>query len=426
MRFPFAVGRISQLVLGSLLAVGLGGSSASAQTADKPAANSAPAEGAAAPIVVPDGTPAELLAFVRKIKTERPATRDYAEVVRHVVRVQEAVVVATDKLASGKPNDTEAADGISEKISALMMLARLNAEGADGKLKSYLDDLSRDARPFVPPLAKIYKLGTRLQSLDHGNKAEVEELAADVREHIKTAKLDARNLSLAFQTARGAEQAGLNKLAGEIYLEFAAAFAKSDDPQVVDRAKKLEGAARLVNLVGNTMELKGKKLDGSDFNWAAYRGKTVLVDFWATWCGPCIAELPNLKEAHAKYKDRGFDVVGISLDTDKDRVDSFIKRESLGWTTLFSADEKATGWNHPLAEHYGIMAIPRAILVDKNGKVVSLSARGEELWDLLAVQIGPAEVKKPEKDDAPKEDAPKGDAPKGDAPKQPKADEEKK
>ncbi len=62
---------------------------------------------------------------------------------------------------------------------------------------------------------------------------------------------------------------------------------------------------------------------------------------------------------------------------------------------LFSDDPASNGWNHPLAQYYGIMAIPRAILIDKNGKVVSLQARGEELWDLLAKEIGPAVLEKP-------------------------------
>jgi peroxiredoxin len=347
------------------------------------------------PIVVPDGSPAELLAFIDKIKRERPPTNDYLEAVRHMLRIQEAVIAAVDKLAAAKPGETEATQGVSEKIAALMLLARLNAPGADARLKGYLDELVIDPRPFVPPLAKIYQLATRLQALDHNNHAEVEQLAADVRAHVRAAKPDMRNLSVAFQTARGVEQSGLNVLAGEMYSEFAAYFAKSDDPQVVERAKKLEGAARLATLVGKTIELQGKQLDGTPFDLKSYRGKTVLVDFFATWSGPWVAELPNLKTAYAKYHERGFEVVGISLDNEKDRVETFVKRESVSWPTLFSDDHQATGWNHPLAQYYGVMAIPQSILVDKDGKVVSLAARGEELWDLLAQQIGPAEVKPP-------------------------------
>ncbi|MGC3971221.1 MAG: TlpA disulfide reductase family protein [Pirellulales bacterium] len=195
----------------------------------------------------------------------------------------------------------------------------------------------------------------------------------------------------------------MTKQALEAYVDFAAAFAASSDPQVRDNAAALEGAARYLSLPGNAMDVKGKTVDGKDFDVKSWEGKVVLVDFWATWCGPCIAELPTLRECYEKYHDRGFEVVGISLDSDRKRLDDFLTREELPWTTLFSADESATGWKHPLAAKYGVMSIPRGVLIDRKGKVVSLDAHGEALWDLLTAQIGPAEVKK----EADKEDAKK-------------------
>jgi thiol-disulfide isomerase/thioredoxin len=377
--------------------------------ADAKPADAKPTEPDPGPIAVPDGKPEELLAFIDKIKGERSSASDRESIIKHMTRTFEAVITAADKIAAASPNEAEATRAINEKITALLMLGRTatSATLAGGpmseRLKKYLDELANDPRPFVPPLARVYVLGTKLQNVDRNNPVEVEQLVAEVREHVRKSKLDGRNLSLAFQTARLAEMSGDMKLAGETYREFAAVFAKSDDPQVVANAKKLEGAARLVALPGNVIEVKGKLLDGSAFHWDSYRGKTVLVDFWATWCGPCVAELPNVKDAYAKYHERGFDVIGISLDQDKQRVDDFVKREMLPWPILFSDDPEATGWNHPLAEYYGIMAIPRAILVDKEGKVVSMSARGEELWDVLAKQIGPAVVKEPEADKAGKD-----------------------
>jgi peroxiredoxin len=220
-------------------------------------------------------------------------------------------------------------------------------------------------------------------------------LVADVREHLRTARPDARNLSVAFQTALAAERAGLTKLAAEAFRDFAAVFAKSDDPAVAENAKKLSGAARLLSLPGNPLELTGKQLDGEPFDLKRYAGKTVLIVFGASWNGSFVAEVPIVKEAYAKYHDRGFEVVLVSLDDDRRRLEDFVKREQLTWPVLYGDEPNAVGWNNPTAAEYGIMSVPRAILVAKDGKVVSIEAHGEALWDFLFRQIGPAVVQEP-------------------------------
>ena len=117
----------------------------------------------------------------------------------------------------------------------------------------------------------------------------------------------------------------------------------------------------------------------------------VLVDFWATWCGPCIAEIPNVKSNYNKYHTRGFEVVGISLDHDQRSLQRFVERESLPWVQLFDNTGKSKqGWQHPMAARYGVAAIPAAFLVDQQGKVISMSARGPELEHALEKLLGKA------------------------------------
>lgn len=389
-------------VLGAIVGVGSVVSEASAQdgTPGKPAAAPAAEVTPLPPLEVPNGSPAELLEFIAKTQKTRPTGSDFPAVLANLKRINEAVVAAVDKIGTAG-NEAEQSKAISAKLNALQMLNRLGAPGALDKMKAYHKAVSADKRPFVPPLAKIYELATRLQETDRGNVVEIEKLIADVRQHVKTAKLDTQNLSVAFETARMAEAAGMTKEASEAYVEFAAAFATSDDPQVAANAKRLAGAARLLSLPGQAMEVKGKTFDGKAFDLTKLKGKTVLIDFWATWCGPCMAEMPTLRDCYAKYKDRGFEVVGISLDDDKARLGDFLKREELPWVTIFDDKHTGSGWDTPLALQYGIMSIPRAILIDKTGKVISLDAHGDALWDLLAVQIGPAIVKKKEDGDEP-------------------------
>jgi thiol-disulfide isomerase/thioredoxin len=165
----------------------------------------------------------------------------------------------------------------------------------------------------------------------------------------------------------------------------------------------------LLGLPGNTLELTGTQLDGKPLDWDSYRGKTVLVVFCASWCGPCVAELPVLKDVYAKYHDRDFEVVAVSLDEERRRLEDFVQREGVKWPVLFGNEKSGAGWNHPLAQHYGVMRLPRSILVNTKGKVVSIDAHGEPLWDLLAKEIGPAVVKE-------KEPAAEGDKPATPAP----------
>jgi peroxiredoxin len=122
-------------------------------------------------------------------------------------------------------------------------------------------------------------------------------------------------------------------------------------------------------------DFKEKDTDGNDLSISNFKGKVVLVDFWATWCGPCVAELPNVLEAYNDYHEKGFEVVGISLDSAKDKLEQFVKRRKMPWVQYFDGQ----GWSNKLAQQYGVTSIPATYLLDEGGKIVAKDLRGPAL-----------------------------------------------
>lgn len=128
--------------------------------------------------------------------------------------------------------------------------------------------------------------------------------------------------------------------------------------------------------VGNTApEFAQNDVTGKPVSLSSFKGKFVLVDFWASWCGPCRAENPNVVKAYHKYHPKGFDILGISLDDKKDKWQEAVKKDKLSWTQVSDLQ----GWKNNVAQLYGINAIPMNFLLDKDGKIVGKNLRGEAL-----------------------------------------------
>ncbi len=137
-----------------------------------------------------------------------------------------------------------------------------------------------------------------------------------------------------------------------------------------------------VDLIGEAPKaFKVKDLKGQDLDLAQFKGKVTMIDFWATWCGPCVAELPNVIANYKKYNKLGFEIIGISLDNEKDKekLEKFIASHDMPWRQFFDGQ----GWKNEVATLYGIHSIPATYLLDREGKVYRVGLRGEALGKAL-------------------------------------------
>lgn len=136
----------------------------------------------------------------------------------------------------------------------------------------------------------------------------------------------------------------------------------------LETMKKLKIGAEAIYF--KTTDIAGKEISPTD-----YRGRVVLLDFWATWCAPCLAEMPNVKKVYSTYHEKGFDIIGVSMDNNRDALDSYLKEQNVTWRQIYDGK----GWQAEVGQRYAVSSIPSTFLIDKQGRIRYKNLRGNEL-----------------------------------------------
>jgi thiol-disulfide isomerase/thioredoxin len=300
-----------------------------------------------------------------KMPTFDPAMRnDRAALTKFITAQREALVKKAElagELYKKDPKNPALAKLLPERWQTLTMMNKSD------QIKPELDDVvahSQDAG--LKAEATFWKAVPIFRSPD----VDADKARKVTEEFIKVAPKDERGAqllqALASQTPDSAEQARLYKRIVKDY----------PDSQT---AKMVEGNLKRLESVGKPFNIDfTDAVKGTEVSMKSLKGKVVVIDFWATWCGPCVAEMPNMKKLYAEYKDKGVEFIGVSLDAPKeegglDALKKFVAENHITWPQYY----QGKGWEGEFSRSWGINAIPAVFIVDADGKLYSVEARGK-------------------------------------------------
>jgi thiol-disulfide isomerase/thioredoxin len=265
---------------------------------------------------------------------------------------------------------------MAERWQNLMMSRQNTLE-----LSAELDDvLDKSRNEPLKTEAAYYKAAAALGSA----RGKSDDALTTIEAFIHRAPRDERGPALLFQLATNRNLAAEQKV--KLLKRVVADYPDSRWAQMAAGSiKRAEG-------VGKPFDLEfTDAIKGTEISIKGLKGKVVVIDFWATWCGPCVAEMPTMKKLYAQYKDKGVEFIGVSLDQSKkdgglDKLKSFVEKNEISWPQYYQGNY----WTSEFSSSWGINSIPCVFVVDADGKLYSTEARGrlEEIIPELLKKAG--------------------------------------
>jgi thiol-disulfide isomerase/thioredoxin len=255
----------------------------------------------------------------------------------------------------------------SDPRAVQLMLARwrnmtgLNASRAEKEMDDFLKETT-------DPKLKTDVMYQRTMMVINTARPDMTKASSYAEEFIKEHPGDERGAGLLTMLAMRSTDKEAQRA---LYERIIAGFPDSRS------AKMASGNLRRLDAVGKPFEVAFTDvMTGKPISSKGLAGKVIVVDFWATWCGPCIAEMPKMKELYAKYKDQGVEFIGISLDQPGDGLDQlkkYVTENDIQWPQYYQGD----GWNSDFSLSWGVNAIPSLFVVDADGNLFSTEARAK-------------------------------------------------
>ncbi|MCC7084906.1 MAG: redoxin domain-containing protein [Pirellulales bacterium] len=354
-------------------------------------------------------------AFTPKADASRAQLKSHLDRLKKVplaARTQgygQGLIMTAEKILADEPPESLRAQAAISLLDGLHIQAAVeNNADAEAKLSEQAQQFKTDKDKKVSAAATLYDVEVRILKAGDIAPAQIPALVEELKIAFKGKRPDAT-----YQRLAEATTTLVNRLEAEVqkekeFKEVGKLFSTSLDRGLAEYGNKMkslqligvakpaapmDGTVAEMDWVGKPMLVAGTTADGRPFDLSTYKGKVVLVDFWATWCGPCKALIPHVKETYAKYHDKGFEVVGVSLDQKLDSLREFIVQEQLPWVNVIG-EMQGDKMMFPIAATYNVRAIPTTFLVDKEGKIAGYNLHGEALDKQIDQLLQSPDVKK--------------------------------
>ena len=281
-----------------------------------------------------------------------------------------AVHEAATRLLALEASDRFHVLAVDTAFNVLHEQASLGNEQLDEQLNRFMKSLATDKRPAIAAHVTFHQLEQRVIASDDLPTDKLKPLLNETFHYLSEHDLDDTYLRLASTVVHAINRYDDEEVRKEQFKRFGKVFSQSESRTLTAYGKKITKSAiapaNVSQLVGKPLDLSGVTDLGGELDWASYRGKVVLVDFWASWCGPCRAQMPKIKAIYEELDRKTFDVVAVNLDRSAEAFEEYSKEHQSPWPNVIGDDGRA------LAEQYGITALPTMMVVDGEGKILAV------------------------------------------------------